>query len=410
MRPSCLKTAAFPIACVFTVRGRHNTSARSPGTFPAAEVKESNPSSVITTWNRFEYKPRALMVGFIDPNPPKPPERPPPPRRKWWKGMFTNPIQIKRPAQGKYSPKVDERCFTWCSQTARGRTDGQDAWCRSLCIRRVFEHEVRQLTSHFSHDAAHHSRLSTPETSKATTSASENNRKSPELKYPLPPEGQRKLFNFGVDDESDDDGDNSPSSRYPSATTNSNSKGKEKQGREVKYWEEGWYVWMTKNRWAAQEKMDLMMLDLEKQAHWQKVKEQEEHAWTESQSQAQSPDKETDRVGGGETGTTNIFGENGNVESHLAPVPIRHPYPNAAEESFLLRIPTHLSVFPYLSQVFQPTNKVLSIFKQSLDNGDQRDLFMRGWEAAREGVPFRLVKNVVRTCLESFKKGPRDEE
>ncbi|KAL5504585.1 hypothetical protein ACEPAH_7246 [Sanghuangporus vaninii] len=393
MRPSCLKTAAFPMACVFTVRGRHNTSARSPGTFPTAEVEESNPSIYITFWSYSESLARALMVGFIDPNPPKPPERPPPPREKWWKGMFTNPIQIKRPAQGKYSPKVDERCFTWCSQTARGRTEGQDPWCRSLCIRRVFEHE-----------------LSAPASSKATTSASENNRKNPELKYPLPPEGQRKLFNFGVEDESDGDGDDSPSSRYPSTTTNSNNKGKEKQNGEVKYWEEGWYVWMTKNRWAAQEKMDLMMLDLDKQAHWQRVKEQEERAWAEGQGQEQSPDKEADRMGGGETGNTNTFGETSNVDSHLVPVPIRHPYPSAAEESFLLRIPTHLSLFPYLSQAFQPTNKVLSIFKQSLDNGDQRDLFMRGWEAAREGAPFRLVKNVVRTCLDSFKKGPRDEE
>lgn len=36
---------------------------------------------------------------------------------------------------------------------------------------------------------------------------------------------------------------------------------------------------MTKNRWAAQEKIDLMMFDLEKQTAWQKSKEQDAAAW-----------------------------------------------------------------------------------------------------------------------------------
>lgn len=218
---------------------------------------------------------------------------------------------------GRYSPKVDERCFTWCSQTVRGRSEGQDPWCRSICIRRVFEHEVRQLTSHFSHDAAHHSRFAS---SSSSSNANEKSKKGPELKYPLPPEGQRKLLDFGLDDDDDDDHhhDEYPPSRYPSSTTHVAGKGKEKQ-EEVKFWEEGWYIWMTKNRWAVQEKMDLMMLDLEKQAHWQRMKEQDERIWAESQGQA----GQADNPGNG-------IGESSASEPHLVPIPVRNPYPIAA--------------------------------------------------------------------------------
>ena len=53
---------------------------------------------------------------------------------------------------------------------------------------------------------------------------------------------------------------------------------------------------MSQSRWAAQEKMDLMMCDLEKQSEWQRYKEKVLEDWTAyEQSQLQ-------RISGGPIG------------------------------------------------------------------------------------------------------------
>ena len=50
------------------------------------------------------------MVGLIDPNPTPPKQQPDrQPRENWWKGMVTNPIQVKRPAQGEILTSLS--CF-----------------------------------------------------------------------------------------------------------------------------------------------------------------------------------------------------------------------------------------------------------------------------------------------------------
>lgn len=50
---------------------------------------------------------------------------------------------------------------------------------------------------------------------------------------------------------------------------------------------------MSNSRWAAQEKMDLMMCDLERQAEWQKYKDRANEEWLAYEKGMQS-------VGGGE--------------------------------------------------------------------------------------------------------------
>ena len=47
-------------------------------------------------------------------------------------------------------------------------------------------------------------------------------------------------------------------------------------------------MWVSKSRWAAQEKMDLMMCDLAKQAEWQKYKERMNADWAEYTRQTRS--------------------------------------------------------------------------------------------------------------------------
>ena len=50
--------------------------------------------------------------------------------------------------------------------------------------------------------------------------------------------------------------------------------------RETKHWQEGWYIWWSSSRWAAQEKLDLMRRDLEGQTEWQRLKDSKNDEWS----------------------------------------------------------------------------------------------------------------------------------
>jgi hypothetical protein len=246
------------------------------------------------------------------------------------------------------------------------------------------------------------------------------------LKYPLPPEGQPSYSASYSDDlDSDPDQNNDHRQSYNSSWRRNG----ERDSSNVRYWQEGWYVWMTKNRWAAQEKMDLMMLDLEKQTAWQRSKEQEAKSWAE---EAEAGMGES-RVGGmkaeeGHEPPAVVSDEMG-VES--AEEAFRQTYLNATyvlqgyiligfnidisicihrEESFLVRIPTRIPVNAYTQQALTPTRKVLGIVRESFESGAQKELALRAWQVALDGAPFTLVKNVVKTCMESFKGGPHDDQ
>ena len=47
-------------------------------------------------------------------------------------------------------------------------------------------------------------------------------------------------------------------------------------------------MWMSKSRWGAQEKLDLMLQDLEAQTEWYDYKAKAQAAWQKKQDQAQS--------------------------------------------------------------------------------------------------------------------------
>jgi hypothetical protein len=116
---------------------------------------------------------------------------------------------------------VDERCFMYFEQTAAGRERRQIPLSRVVCFRYVFPHEVQKPA---------------PEGKGKRTIEGY-------AKYPLPHEGQRG-------DEAP--GEYLPSDRYESKL----------REEDAKYWEKGWYYWASTNRWAAQEKVDLMAFDL----------------------------------------------------------------------------------------------------------------------------------------------------
>jgi len=177
-----------------------------------------------------------------------------PPQGKFilgWRLLLVNMWQ----RTGRFSPKCDEWCFTYCTQSVSGRIHGRDPNCRSLCVRKVFPHEVRNILSFKRHDVV-----------------------GPDgkAKYPLPAEGQSanlpRILGGTSKDESED---------RPTAQT--------------KYWDEGWYLWTGKGRWASQWKTDQMLVDLSKQQMLDKIREDRREIWQDYQEQLrQSVDHQGD--------------------------------------------------------------------------------------------------------------------
>jgi hypothetical protein len=122
---------------------------------------------------------------------------------------------------------------TYCTQTVAGRIQRRDPSCQTICLRRVFAHEVRNVMGFDRHRRA-----------QADGTA----------KYPLPKEGQPRPL----------DAEDSLKKLLPEDT---------------RYWEEGWYIWHTKGKWAGIEKIDLMHRNLGEQEWWYQHLEKRRKEW-----------------------------------------------------------------------------------------------------------------------------------
>jgi len=88
-------------------------------------------------------------------------------------------------------------------------------------------------------------------------------------KYTLPSEGQPDNLSRILGGTPKDDSGDRPIAPPPS----------------TRFWNEGWYLWTGKGRWAGQRKTDEMMLDLPKQQVLEKIRESRRELWQEHQEQ-----------------------------------------------------------------------------------------------------------------------------
>ncbi|KAL4245040.1 hypothetical protein ABKN59_002847 [Abortiporus biennis] len=312
-------------------------------------------------------------------------------------------IFISIPRKGTQSPKVDERCFTYCTQSVRGRFDGAEPWCRSFCIRRVFNHEVRRILNTPSYLPMHDKHNISPESSNTEGSV------EIDAKYPLPPEGQRTPQFLETLSGKKKDGD-AEGSTWKSIAG-------EKHPDEMKYWREGWYLWMSESRWAAQEKMDLMMCDLEKQAEWQKYKERTNQEWEAHEKGLRiNADMPTGHIAMDEQSSTSPSGvpEATSTQEHtsdprqtdhgdLHPLP-QAPFADSTSHSLLLPIPPELPpINEYIRKLLAPTRTLLDLTEDSVRTGAQRQFAYRVWEKAQTNEPFILARNVCRKIYQTWK-------
>ncbi|OAX43696.1 hypothetical protein K503DRAFT_680602 [Rhizopogon vinicolor AM-OR11-026] len=269
---------------------------------------------------------------------------------------------------GKLSPQTDERCFSYCSQTTRGRTEGREPTCRSVCFRRVFAHEVRTAIAH-------------DEVLRGKTPQKNHG-------YPLPPEGQPNP--------------DSLSSSSPKSV-------------DIRYWEEGWYLWTSRSRWATQERLDLMMWDLDHQDHWQRHKDEVQKEWDDYWAQHQR------QAGEQIYGTPTAKGASNSIQLEGTPYPVDgqmlpkqegiHPWIDHRQESTLIKLPPPVTpLLEPIRDLLSPSFKVMTTLQRSFESGAHAELAARMWEKARTPDPFILASTVCRKMWEKWKEGPPDSD
>ncbi|KAH9856046.1 hypothetical protein C2E23DRAFT_866592 [Lenzites betulinus] len=296
----------------------------------------------------------------------------PPPRSElWWDRVPS--LKIVRPPKGPFSPQVDERCLTFCSQSITGRIHGHDPWCRSLCLRRVFLHEVTRVLSHHQSQSVHQLPGRPPriETTDVVETAP--------VHHPLPPEGQRysgwlhALLGRTLHGEPDP------------ASGASEPVGMD----DLRYWKAGWYLWWSRSRWAAQERMDLMRRSLDSQSEWQRLKERRNDEWAHGAAYDESR-----------------FVEDANRIDDLASMP---PFPDVSHESILLPIPDTLPLGEQFGNVLAPTWKVLDVVRESVQSGAQTELAHRLCEKAFTDEPIKLLRVCCSMIWENMGFGEDDD-
>lgn len=186
---------------------------------------------------------------------------------------------------GAQSPRTDERCLTYCSQTAAGRTAGRAPICRSICLRHVFMHELSKLSRN----------SGKPSMARALGFVEDTEDEQPELdSIPLPTEGQRpgEFFAplwppFLSPLQSSADNEEDPRRAGPTSAADAlRAAGKavdtddfsldsdnvpakdDAAAAPPRTWAPGTYVWMTRSKWHALDHLNMMMFSLRAQAGW----------------------------------------------------------------------------------------------------------------------------------------------
>ncbi|KAG5722865.1 hypothetical protein E4T56_gene6061 [Termitomyces sp. T112] len=250
-------------------------------------------------------------------------------------------IKILAPPKGRFSPKTDEWCWTYCSQSVTGRYHGKEPTCRSVCIRKVFPHEVRNIVAFKTH---------------------RNLGPDGKARYPLPSEGQPANLprwlggKLPIEDEDED----APWHKPPPEP--------------IKHWDEGWYLWTSSSRYAIHEKLNSMRRDLPGQQKADQQTEFRREVWQEYQAHLEKGDQSAD------------------ASKWWGPIVPLQPFPEFRSKSLLVPFPLESPLFwDRMSKVFAPTHKALDIFQEMIQSAEAREFAERIWHKAWTKDPFVLV-------------------
>ncbi|KAK7057533.1 hypothetical protein R3P38DRAFT_2841536 [Favolaschia claudopus] len=257
-------------------------------------------------------------------------------------------IKVIEPPKGRFSTCNDQWCLTYCSQNVSGRVHGKAPWCRSVCIRKVFSHEVRNILQFQSHrDIGPDGRA----------------------RYPLPAEGQpihlpRYLGGKSLEDPEHD----------------------RKVPEDTKYWDEGWYLWKTTNYLGVFSSMAQMQNNLEKQNKVDAMKQSKRKLWKEYQEFLKSGEPEVEE------------------NKWLGRVVPPNFGPDAAPDSLLVPLP--LETGPLLEPIYRvlaPAQHALQLVREDLAESHYQKFARRAWDKAQTGDPFTLASRAVSFGYDQWK-------
>ncbi|KAF7321574.1 hypothetical protein MKEN_00678400 [Mycena kentingensis (nom. inval.)] len=264
-------------------------------------------------------------------------------------------LKVIEPPKGTFSTRNDQWCLTYCSQNVTGRINNRPPWCRSVCIRKVFSHEVRNIVQFKSHKEL-----------------------GPDGKarYPLPPEGQPinlPTYLGGRQIEDEEHGRKSPG--------------------DVKYWDEGWYIWKTTNYIGTNDIISHMPLNLESQRRLAAARSNKRKMWEDY--------KEFIKSGQPRTLENKWLG------------PVVPPNIGSDPSSDALLVPIPLDTEPLLQPLYhllEPTQHSLGLLQENWRDGHFQKFGRRVWEKSQTKEPYQLVSRAYNFAYDQWKKKDADEE
>ncbi|KAJ6576828.1 hypothetical protein B0H10DRAFT_2101689 [Mycena sp. CBHHK59/15] len=258
-------------------------------------------------------------------------------------------IKVIEPPKGTFSTRNDQWCLTYCSQNVRGRIQSQAPFCRSMCIRKVFPHEVRNIIQFKSHQDV-----------------------GPDGKarYPLPVEGQPI---------------NLP--RYLGGKPSDDPEHGRKSPDDTKYWDEGWYLWKTNGASGV----------------WANISQM--HNSLEGQGVANSREVWKDYQDFLRSGTPP-------VPKWLGPsVPPYPGSESDLNDSLLVHLPLETGpLLEPIQRVLAPAHRALELFHDNFTSGNYRKFSLRVWDKALTKDPLTLAQRACNFAYEQWKDKDRPDE
>ncbi|KAJ3805059.1 hypothetical protein F5876DRAFT_52445 [Lentinula aff. lateritia] len=290
-------------------------------------------------------------------------------------------VKIFMPPKGRFSPKRDEWCLTYCTQSITGRIHAAQPSCTTICIRKVFEHEVRNVTGFKRHDMI---------VRKMAV-------------YPLPAEGQPenvpRVLGGAESLKSHPLSSITSSSSSPTLTPTTTTSTPTVKTRS---WSPGYYLFTSTTIYGTFEHLASMSRDLPRQVARQKMMESMKREWVEYQEWAERIQRgeveggfRTQREENAVTdGQTEIQSEEA---SEIISSTLLVPIPPASISQLSSHILTPISKF------LKPSGRALELLENDLQGGIFQQFASRVYTKAQTDEPAKLARRSWERLLEAWK-------
>ncbi|KAJ4471600.1 hypothetical protein J3R30DRAFT_3527068 [Lentinula aciculospora] len=338
-------------------------------------------------------------------------------------------VKIFMPPQGRFSPKRDEWCITYCTQSITGRIHAAQPSCTTLCIRKVFEHEVRNVTGFKRHemnvmgdDDDTVEAAGSKDKDKGVPEDNGKGRKVVRKKavYALPPEGQPenvpKIFGGASSNATNLEANSLTVSTTPIPTT---------PMIKIRSWSPGYYLFTSMTIYGTFEHLASMSRDIPRQVARQKKLESMKREWIEYQEwteklqrgeiRSQEAEGREERQQEGNTGMDGNAGQTGEVDERnfLGPKRPPQPPPDYLSSTLLVPLPpaslSHLTsqltshILSPMSKFLKPSGRALELLRNDLQGGTYQQFASRVFSKAQTDEPAKLARRSWERLLEAWK-------